>query len=75
MAQPAQASTTLSTNEETQTEISKKSETSPVDADLEAAATSRRQYGIDPKREKSILRRMDIHLLPFVSLLYLLSFL
>ena len=31
--------------------------------------------GWDHKREQRVLRRMDIHLLPFVSLLYLLSFL
>lgn len=31
--------------------------------------------GWDDRRERRILRKMDIHLLPFVSLLYLLSFL
>jgi hypothetical protein len=31
--------------------------------------------GIDEKQEKRILRKLDIHLLPFISLLYLLSFL
>lgn len=31
--------------------------------------------GIDHKHEKRVLRKMDFHLLPFVSLLYLLSFL
>jgi hypothetical protein len=31
--------------------------------------------GWDDKREQRVLRKMDIHLLPFVSLLYLLSFL
>ena len=31
--------------------------------------------GWDGRRERRVLRRMDIHLLPFVSLLYLLSFL
>jgi hypothetical protein len=33
------------------------------------------RHGIDEKHEKRILRKLDIHLLPFVSLLYLLSFL
>ena len=32
------------------------------------------RHGIDEKHEKRILRKLDIHLLPFVSLLYLLSF-
>ena len=31
--------------------------------------------GWDDRREQHVLRKMDIHLLPFVSLLYLLSFL
>jgi hypothetical protein len=31
--------------------------------------------GIDENQEKEILRKLDIHLLPFISLLYLLSFL
>ena len=31
--------------------------------------------GWDDRRERRVLRNMDIHLLPFVSLLYLLSFL
>jgi hypothetical protein len=31
--------------------------------------------GIDPVQEKRILRKLDLYLLPFVSLLYLLSFL
>ena len=31
--------------------------------------------GWDDRREQRVLRKMDIHLLPFVSLLYLLSFL
>jgi hypothetical protein len=31
--------------------------------------------GWDNRREQRVLRKMDIHLLPFVSLLYLLSFL
>ena len=31
--------------------------------------------GWDDKREQRVLRKMDIRLLPFVSLLYLLSFL
>jgi hypothetical protein len=31
--------------------------------------------GWDDKRERRVLRKMDIHLLPLVSLLYLLSFL
>jgi len=33
------------------------------------------RHGIDSVHEKRILRKLDIHLLPFVSLLYLLSFL
>jgi hypothetical protein len=33
------------------------------------------RHGIDEKHEKRILRKLDIHLLPFVSVLYLLSFL
>jgi hypothetical protein len=33
------------------------------------------RHGIDTTHEKRILRRLDLHLLPFVSLLYLLSFL
>jgi hypothetical protein len=33
------------------------------------------RYGIDEKHEQRILRKLDIRLLPFVSLLYLLSFL
>jgi hypothetical protein len=33
------------------------------------------RHGIDPVHEKRILRKLDLHLLPFVSLLYLLSFL
>jgi hypothetical protein len=31
--------------------------------------------GIGPVQEKRILRKLDLYLLPFVSLLYLLSFL
>jgi hypothetical protein len=31
------------------------------------------RHGIDHVHEKRILRRLDFHLLPFVSLLYLLS--
>ena len=31
--------------------------------------------GWDDRREQHVLRKMDVHLLPFVSLLYLLSFL
>ena len=31
--------------------------------------------GWDDRREQRVLRKMDVHLLPFVSLLYLLSFL
>jgi hypothetical protein len=31
------------------------------------------RHGIDGKHEKRILRKLDIHLLPFVSLLYLLA--
>jgi hypothetical protein len=31
------------------------------------------RHGIDPVHEKRILRKLDLHLLPFVSLLYLLS--
>jgi hypothetical protein len=34
-----------------------------------------RRHNIDPVREKRILRKLDLYLLPFVSLLYLLSFL
>jgi hypothetical protein len=30
-------------------------------------------HGVDPVHEKRILRKLDLHLLPFVSLLYLLS--
>lgn len=33
------------------------------------------RHGWDDRRERRVLRRMDLHLLPFVSLLYLLSFL
>jgi hypothetical protein len=33
------------------------------------------RHGIDPVHEKRILRKLDFRLLPFVSLLYLLSFL
>jgi hypothetical protein len=33
------------------------------------------RHGIDHVHEKRILRKLDLHLLPFVSLLYLLSFL
>jgi hypothetical protein len=33
------------------------------------------RHGIDLVHEKRILRKLDYHLLPFVSLLYLLSFL
>jgi hypothetical protein len=33
------------------------------------------KHGIDEKHEKRILLKLDLHLLPFVSLLYLLSFL
>jgi hypothetical protein len=33
------------------------------------------RHGIDPVHEKRVLRKLDLHLLPFVSLLYLLSFL
>jgi hypothetical protein len=32
-----------------------------------------RRRGIDENREKRILLKLDIHILPFVSLLYLLS--
>ncbi|KIM33273.1 hypothetical protein M408DRAFT_152109 [Serendipita vermifera MAFF 305830] len=32
-------------------------------------------YGFDEKRTKSLLRKMDINIVPFLSLLYLLSFL
>jgi hypothetical protein len=31
--------------------------------------------GIEPAHEKRILRRLDFHLLPFLCLLFLLSFL
>ena len=33
------------------------------------------RHGGDQKREEMILRKLDFHLLPFVSALYLLSFL
>ena len=33
------------------------------------------QHGIDSVHEKRVLRKLDLHLVPFVSLLYLLSFL
>jgi hypothetical protein len=33
------------------------------------------RHGIDEKHEKRILRKLDIRLLPFISLLYLLSYL
>jgi hypothetical protein len=33
------------------------------------------RHGIDEKHEKRILRKLDIRLLPFASLLYLLSYL
>jgi hypothetical protein len=33
------------------------------------------RHGIDEHHEKRILLKLDLHLLPFVSLLYLLSFL
>jgi hypothetical protein len=33
------------------------------------------RHGVDTKHEHRILRKLDLHLLPFVSLLYLLSFL
>jgi hypothetical protein len=33
------------------------------------------RHGIDNKGEKKILRKLDIHILPLVSFLYLLSFL
>jgi hypothetical protein len=45
-------------------------------SDPEIAAQSPSwRLGIDEKHEKMILRKLDIHLLPFISLLYLLSFL
>jgi hypothetical protein len=48
----------------------------PVDYNSDNATQDPfRRYGIDEKHEKRILRKLDIHLLPFVSLLYLLSFL
>lgn len=43
--------------------------------DLEAPNNESWRVGIDAKHEKRILRKLDVHLLPFVSLLYLLSFL
>lgn len=30
---------------------------------------------IDPKKEQKLIRKMDLHILPFVVLLYLFSFL
>jgi hypothetical protein len=33
------------------------------------------RHGIDEKHEKRILRKLDIRILPFVTLLYLLSYL
>jgi hypothetical protein len=33
------------------------------------------RHGIDSVHEKRVLRKLDLHLLPFVSVLYLLSFL
>jgi hypothetical protein len=33
------------------------------------------RHGIDPVHEKRILRKLDFHLLPFLFLLFLLSFL
>jgi hypothetical protein len=33
------------------------------------------RHGIDKKSEKKLLRKLDLHIIPLVSLLYLLSFL
>ncbi|KIM26839.1 hypothetical protein M408DRAFT_330417 [Serendipita vermifera MAFF 305830] len=45
-------------------------------SDPEAATTGDQwRHGVDAAHEKRVLRKLDIHLLPFVSLLYLLSFL
>jgi hypothetical protein len=46
---------------------------SPID--LEAPGDESWRANIDTQHEKRILRKLDAHLLPFVSLLYLLSFL
>lgn len=43
--------------------------------DLDESGDESWRDNIDTKHEKRILRKLDIHLLPFVSLLYLLSFL
>jgi hypothetical protein len=48
----------------------------PVDYNSDDAAQDPfRRYEIDEKHEKRILRKLDTHLLPFVSMLYLLSYL
>ena len=43
--------------------------------DAERGVKSGSVIAFDPKEQKRVLRKLDIKLLPFVSLLYLLSFL
>ncbi|KAG8820813.1 hypothetical protein FRC17_010005 [Serendipita sp. 399] len=45
------------------------------DPEAQMASEETWRHGIDLSHEKKILRKLDLHLLPLVSLLYLLSFL
>lgn len=42
---------------------------------IESGDQAEWRHGVDAQHEHRILRKLDVHLLPFVSLLYLLSFL
>lgn len=42
---------------------------------VESDSTSPREYGFDEKATKKLIRKIDWILLPFLALLYLLSFL
>ncbi|KAJ7272076.1 major facilitator superfamily domain-containing protein [Mycena haematopus] len=54
--------------------VSEKAEKTSYDEDL-AVPSKEAQVGLTDAAHAKILRKLDIHLLPFVSLLYLLSFL
>lgn len=66
-----------STDEKPIVALDEKRRHSPDQASDPEAASGGDQWrhGVDAIHEKRILRKLDWHLLPFVSLLYLLSFL
>lgn len=45
------------------------------DADVEHASPAQEQRAIDPELEKRVRRKLDWHLVPLVSALYMLAFL